>query len=70
MEFLPNTILWRIVCVFCVRTYEYMYLCEGCVFMWRVVKVKVHTDIVIYRCCMCVSAELIIPVRRLLLSSG
>jgi hypothetical protein len=30
------------------------------VFLWHVVKVRV--DIVIYRCCVCVSAELIFPV--------
>jgi hypothetical protein len=32
------------------------------VFVWHIVRVKVGIDIIIYRCCICVSAELIFPV--------
>jgi hypothetical protein len=39
-------------------------------FTWHVVRVKVRIDIVIYICCICVSAELIFPVLCLLLSRG
>lgn len=40
------------------------------VLVWHFVKVKVGTDIVMYRLCMCVSAEVIFPVLRSLLSHG